>query len=143
MKKKFQVSSDLSKVQGVGGEVLDLLKPLRLDKAVIFDIRLCLEEALINAMKHGSGLDKSKFVTLDVEYDNEKVEIAVEDQGRGFDPEKLKDCTHEDNLYRETGRGVHLIQKLMDKVQYNAKGNRVLMVKYLGRPMHGHKIVRE
>ena len=130
MRKEFQVSSDLSKVQAASSDVLDFLKPLHLDKTVVFDIRLCLEEALINAMKYGNGLDKAKTVDLAVEVDDETIGITVQDQGPGFKPEKLKDCTHGENVYRESGRGVHLMHQLMDKIEYNEKGNRVLMVKH-------------
>lgn len=130
MKKEFQVSSDLSKVQAASFDVLDFLKPLALDKTIVFDIRLCLEEALINAMKYGNRLDASKDVSLTVEFDDEKIGITVEDQGPGFKPEKLKDCTEGENVFRASGRGVHLIHQLMDKVEYNPKGNRVRMEKY-------------
>ncbi len=130
MKKEFQVSSDLSKVQSASAEVLNFLKPLGLDKAFLFDVRLCFEEALINAMKYGNQLKKEKLVKLAVEFDDEKVGISVEDQGSGFEPHKIGKCTDEPNLFKTGGRGVHLIQKLMDKVEYNEKGNRVLMVKY-------------
>ena len=131
MKKEFQVPSELARVQTTGHELLDLLTPLHLDKSVLFDIRLCFEEALINAMKYGNALDRSKNAEVSVEFDDAKVAIAIQDQGEGFKPTELADCTDKEHQLRGHGRGVHLIHKLMDKVEYNAKGNRVLMVKFL------------
>lgn len=133
MKKKFQVDSDLSIVQKVSHDVMAFLKPAHLNESATFDIRLCLEEALINAMKYGNALNKHVPVELDVEYEPKEVRITVKDQGDGFDPRKLEDCTEEKNLYRNRGRGVYLIQQLMDQVRYNEKGNCLTMVKFLRR----------
>ena len=133
MRKKFQVQSDLTNVQKVSEQVLSFLRPLSLAEAALFDIRLCLEEALINAMKYGNGLRKDLEVELDVEGSTEEVRIVVQDQGPGFDVKKLADCTDEKNLFRDHGRGVYLIHQLMDEVRYNEKGNKLLMVKHLGR----------
>lgn len=129
MKKKFQVDSDLGIVQKTSEDVLAFLKPLALGEAALFDIRLCLEEALINAMKYGNALRKEVPVELDVEGSDKEVRITVKDQGPGFDVKGLADCTQEQNLYRNHGRGVYLIHQLMDEVRYNDKGNSLLMVK--------------
>lgn len=138
MKKKFQVASDLAVVQSTSQDVLTFLKALPLNEAALFDIRLCLEEALINAMKYGNKLQKEVPVELDVEADEKQVSITVKDQGPGFDVSKLDCCTDEQNLYKNHGRGVHLIHQLMDEVRYNDKGNTLLMVKKLnGRGSHG------
>ena len=133
MKKEFQVPSDLTRVQAVGHELLELLTPLHLEDSVLFDIRLCFEEALINAMKYGNALDTTKNAEISVEFDESKVAIAIQDQGSGFKPKKLADCTASEHLLEGHGRGVHLMHKLMDKVEYNDKGNRVLMTKLLKR----------
>ncbi len=107
------------------------MKPLVLSEAFLFDIRLCLEEALINAMKHGNKLKKDLEVKLAIECANDEIRITVEDQGEGFDVKSLRDCTKGDNLMRNCGRGVYLIHQLMDQVAYNARGNSLLMVKSL------------
>ena len=134
-RKEFQVPSDLDQVPTASRKVLDFLKPLRLSDACLFDVRLCLEEALINAMKYGNELKKSLDVRLVVEADDEELRMTVEDQGKGFDVKKLKDCTKGENRLRECGRGVYLIHQLMDKVEYNPRGNSLLMVKSLRKPV--------
>ena len=142
MRKKFQVASDLANVQKTSQDVLTFLAPLPLGDAALFDIRLCLEEALINAMKYGNALQKDLPVELDVEIDVAEVRITVKDQGPGFDVSKIEDCTEEKNLYRNRGRGVYLIHQLMDRVRYNEKGNSLLMVKKIrnGRRSHGSQV---
>ncbi len=102
-----------------------------MDESVVFDLKLCLEEALINAMKYGHKLRKDLKVRLGVECSDREVRISVEDQGEGFDPQKLVSCTEGTNLLKNHGRGVYLIHQLMDDVRYNPKGNAILMVKYL------------
>ena len=132
-KKEFQVPSALSEVQDASGRVLSFLKPLALSESFLFDIRLCLEEALINAMKYGHKLQKELKVRIGVEYNDREVRISVEDQGEGFDPQKLVRCTEEANVLKNHGRGIYLIHQLMDRVCYNEKANAILMVKRLNR----------
>lgn len=131
VKKEFLIPSDLSLVQKSSADVLSFLGPLKLEESHIFDIKLCLEEALINAMKYGHKLRKELKVRLSVEYNDQEVRISIEDQGEGFDPAKLVCCTEGSNVLRDHGRGIHLIHQLMDKVHYNEKGNVISMVKRL------------
>ena len=130
-KKEFQVPSDLSEVQKVSSKVLSILKPLDLSEGALFDIRLCFEEALINAIKYGNGSKKSLPVQISVAYNDEELRISIEDQGKGFDPRKLTSCTEGENLMKGGGRGVYLIRQLMDRAEYNTRGNRIVMVKSL------------
>lgn len=130
-RKEYRVPSDLSEVQRASADILEFLKTVPLSEGGLFDVRLCLEEALINAMKYGNRLCREVPVEVGVEYDAEEVRIRVKDQGPGFDVGKLADCTQADNLLRTRGRGVYLIRKLMDRAEYNACGNELLMVKRL------------
>ena len=136
MKKEFLASSDLAVVQKTSAKILAFLKPLALSDVCRFDIRLCLEEAMINAIKHGNHFDKNTKVHLIVEYDRKSVCVTVKDQGRGFDPIELPDCTKRSNLWKCRGRGIYLIHQLMDEVKYNRKGNCVQMVKRLNKCVH-------
>ena len=138
MKKKFQVVSDLANVQKTSEEVLSFLKPLSISESVQFDIRLCLEEALINAMKYGNALSKDLLVDLEVEATESEVRLLVQDQGPGFNVKKLEDCTKDDNILRNHGRGVYLMHQLMDEIRYNEKGNKLLMVKSLVNSQRGN-----
>ena len=131
-RREYFIPTDLSRVQKASSGILAFLKPLEIDEACLFDIRLCLVEALINAMKYGNRLQKNLKVRVRVEADPDReVRIRVEDKGAGFDVKSLEDCTRKENLLRNRGRGVYLIRQLMDRVQYNSQGNSILMVKRL------------
>ncbi|MFH1867524.1 MAG: ATP-binding protein [Candidatus Omnitrophota bacterium] len=131
MYKKMQVSSNFKDIKQAATAIAGLFKEAKADEADIFDIRLSLEEALINAAKYGNKLDEKRNVYIEIDIAGNKATISVEDEGDGFDHESLPDPTKEENLLKASGRGVFLIKHLMDKVEYNKKGNRVTITKYL------------
>ena len=132
--KNWRVPSDLSQVRKTSAKALVFFKPLGLSEAVRFDVRLCLEEALINAMKHGNGLKRSVPVSVQAGYDEKKIWLRLEDRGRGFDAGRIHDCTRGENILKCGGRGIYLIHELMDEVRYSARGNAILMVKSIQGP---------
>jgi serine/threonine-protein kinase RsbW len=95
-----------------------------------FAVRLALDEALANAVKHGNRLDPTKWVTLRYRVAPETLLAEVEDEGPGFDPEKVPDPLAPENLERTCGRGVYLMRCYMTWVRYNERGNRVTLCKY-------------
>jgi len=100
----------------------------------VFAVHLALEEAFINAVKHGNKGDMGKIVKLEYVINADKVEIRVVDQGQGFDPMQVPDPRCDGNLFKPSGRGVLLIQAYMHEVDYNETGNAVRMVRYKHRP---------
>ncbi|MBL7069441.1 MAG: ATP-binding protein [Candidatus Omnitrophica bacterium] len=127
----IKMPSDIKKIRKVIARIVDLLVERNVDKSHMFDIRLSVEEAIINAIEHGNKKDKNLIVDISFAIDDEKIEVAVEDQGGGFDHTKMPDPTTNGNVLRAHGRGVYLIHKLMDRVQYNDRGNRIKLIKYL------------
>lgn len=95
-----------------------------------FCVRLALEEALVNAIKHGNQMDPSKRVTVRFKVWRDRAEFHITDEGPGFDPEDLPDPTDIENLERPCGRGVMLIKHYMHEVEYFAPGNAVLMRRF-------------
>ncbi len=130
MNKKIYMPSDLKNIKQVVGEIAALLKARHIDEPDIFDIRLCMEEALINAVKYGNKFDKALEIEVDFSIADDKISISVEDKGTGFDHSRLPDPTEEENLLTGSGRGVFLIRHLMNELRFNKKGNRLTMVKY-------------
>jgi serine/threonine-protein kinase RsbW len=96
----------------------------------IFAIQLAMEEALINAIKHGNNGDESKKVKIEYAVSEEKVEIFITDEGKGFNSDALPDPRYGNNLYKTCGRGVLLIRSYMDVAEYNKLGNKIHMVRY-------------
>jgi len=100
----------------------------------LFAVHLALEEAFLNAVKHGNKMDATKRVTVEYSVDQEKVEISITDEGDGFDPRGIPDPRVGANLYRPEGRGLLLMGAYMHVVEYNSRGNSLRMVRYKGRP---------
>jgi serine/threonine-protein kinase RsbW len=92
------------------------------------NFRVGLTEALANAMLYGNCRDPRKRVRVQARLTIEEITVQVTDEGRGFDPEKLIDPTLPTNRTRSGGRGIFLIRKLMDRVEFNERGNSITMV---------------
>ncbi len=88
-----------------------------------FAVRLALEEAMVNAVKHGHHGDLSKVAQLRYHATPDCVLAEVEDQGAGFDPADVPDPLDPENLERSCGRGLLLMRSYMTWVRYNASGN--------------------
>jgi len=85
----------------------------------------CLNEALINAIKHGNKMDADKIVIINAEVDEKRIVWTITDEGTGFDYTHLADPTAPENLENLTGRGVFIIKHLADQCIFNAAGNEV------------------
>lgn len=133
MKNSITVPTDKKEIKKVSFKILDALKSYNLDEEMVFDIRLSTEEALRNAMQHGNKGKKELSVDVSYAICPDALEITIEDKGGGFDYKSVPDPTTEENILRNSGRGVYLINKLMDEVHFNSRGNKIRMVKYLRR----------
>jgi serine/threonine-protein kinase RsbW len=94
-----------------------------------FAVRLAVEEALVNAIKHGHRGDASKQVRVRYRVESDRLTVEVEDQGPGFRPERVPDPLAPENLERDCGRGLLLMRKFMTSVRYNDKGTCVTLCK--------------
>ena len=110
--------------------VLDTLKACNFSQDDIFAVHLSLQEAFLNAIRHGNKIDASKEVKIDYLVSLEKVEISMTDEGNGFDPDAVPDPRIGDNLYKTEGRGLFLMRSYMDVVEFSEAGNVVRMVRY-------------
>ena len=100
-----------------------------------FAVHLALEEAFLNAVKHGNKMDPSKKVTLEYLVDEEKIEVKMADEGPGFNPKDIPDPRTGENLYRPEGRGLLLIHAYMHVAEYNERGNSLRMIRYKNKPV--------
>jgi len=83
-------------------------------------VGLAVREAVANAIKHGNQQDPAKRVDVAVRINGHGVEIAVSDEGGGFDPDAVRDPLAPENLFRTNGRGIFYMRKFMDDVSYDA-----------------------
>jgi serine/threonine-protein kinase RsbW len=110
-------------------EILDELSTLGWDGRDLFGIQLALAESLTNAIYHGNRLDASKEVHVECKLSRERFWIRIRDEGAGFQPQLVPDCTADDNLECPGGRGLALIRAYMSRVEHNDRGNCVTMEK--------------
>jgi len=115
--------------QALQEEFLNELRRLEWNEQELFAVRLAFEEAIVNAIKHGNRHDAGKQVRVRCQASRDRVRIEIEDEGCGFDPQAIPDCTEEDHLEIPCGRGIMLMKAFMCRVEYNAKGNCVTMEK--------------
>jgi serine/threonine-protein kinase RsbW len=123
-----------SAITDVCSQILSHLEDTSFSQDDVFAVHLALEEAFINAIKHGNKMDPAKTVQIDYSIDSDRVEILMTDQGDGFDPDSVPDPRIGDNLYKPEGRGLLLMNSYMDVVEFNERGNRVRMVRYKEKP---------
>ncbi|MEP6921947.1 MAG: ATP-binding protein [bacterium] len=126
---EFELPSDLSLMNGVLQYLLERVAKLGLIKPERSNLFIALDEAFVNAVKHGNKNDTSKLVRITAELSPREASFTVEDEGEGFNVQDIPDPCDPANLFKSSGRGVLLIYNIMDEVEYNAQGNRVKMVK--------------
>jgi serine/threonine-protein kinase RsbW len=115
-------------------EILDALKDLGWEGRDLFAVEMALVESLTNAIRHGNGLDESKQVDVECRASREKFWLRVKDEGNGFRPQQVPDCTDDENLECTGGRGLALMKAYMTKVEYNDRGNCVTLEKIRSIP---------
>ena len=127
---RFEFASDFDTGCDVQKQILKEVERQGFNPNSLFATRLALEEALVNAIKHGNKLDPNKRVIVEAKVSAQRVEIEIEDQGPGFDRASVPDPTAEENLCKCSGRGILLIEAYMNSVSWSRGGRRVRMVRY-------------
>jgi serine/threonine-protein kinase RsbW len=123
------IPSDPAEARRVQGHIEQLLIAATCHDHDLFSIKLALEEALVNAIKHGNQYDRNKKVEVAYDVQGNRFLIHITDEGEGFDPADVPDPTAVENLERPCGRGLMLMNYYMTDVKYNERGNSVLMSK--------------
>jgi serine/threonine-protein kinase RsbW len=95
----------------------------------VFGVHLALEEAVVNAIKHGNKLDPQKQVSISCRISRDRFWICIADEGAGFDPNAVPDCTDDEHIHMPNGRGLLLMRCYMNQVEYSGRGNVVTMEK--------------
>jgi len=127
---RVTLAADRKAVDPVVAQVMDAVREMKCANGKEEAIELALQEALANAVVHGAKEDPSKIVECIVACDEQRgILIVVRDPGEGFDPKTIPSCTMGENLYSNHGRGIFLINQLMDEVQFRKNGTEIHMVK--------------
>ncbi len=134
----FLIPSDLSYVLGINYEISMLLKEFGFSQPdARINIPLACDEAITNAIIHGNKSQPEKKVNVQIYLSHSRFRIRVRDQGAGFDFDSVADPRSGDNVHRASGRGVFLMRKIMDTVEYK-EGGRVLELEKLNPAARGN-----
>ena len=124
------LSADPTSINPVVEGIMEMARKLECAAGKEFEIETALREALANAIVHGCKQDPSKHVQCCVACDEERgMLIVVLDPGSGFDPLAIPDPCNGENVYSNHGRGIYLINQLMDDVKFRKNGTEIHMVK--------------
>jgi serine/threonine-protein kinase RsbW len=117
-------------IAGVIQVVADAMADEDYSETEIYRVHLSLEEALVNAHKHGHGGDWDKLVTVRFHVGSDGVVVQVEDEGPGFDPALVPDPLAPENLERPSGRGLLIMRTYLSGVCHNRRGNTICLCKH-------------
>lgn len=124
------ISADPNAINGVVDGVMQIARQMKSAEGNEFQIELALREALANAIVHGCNNDASKKVECCVVCNGSSdIVIVVRDPGSGFELSKVRDPLASENLHSDHGRGIYLINELMDEVSFERNGAEIRMRK--------------
>lgn len=126
---ELEIQSDLAEARLVQDRIEAALVASAYTEHDVFSIKLAIEEALVNAIKHGNQMDPDKRVLVSYRITSDRFDVTITDEGSGFNPADVPDPTEEDTIERPCGRGLLLMRGFMTEVQYLGKGNVVTMAK--------------
>lgn len=136
---QFVIPSRVEYLDGILNHLTERLVKLRVVEPESIDVVVALDEAIVNAIKHGNGYDPGKRVTIVAEITSGEARFEVADEGAGFSVQDVPDPCAPENLLRTSGRGILLIRSIMDEVSYNDRGNAITMVKRSATRLEGSR----
>src|ERR1700739_2948305 len=130
LKLKVSLAADKNAIDPVVRGIMEVVRKTQCVSGKEDAIELALSEALANAVVHGAQGDPKKVVECDVAYEeNRGMLIVVRDPGAGFNPSAIPNPVVGENIYSNHGRGIFLINQLMDEVQFKNLGTEIHMRK--------------
>lgn len=134
LKLKMEIPADADRIDDVVQGIMKMVGAMSCAHGHEQEIELALQEALANAILHGAGNDPRKSVECRVACEQEHgMLIIVSDPGEGFDPASVPNPLRAENVYSNHGRGIFLINRLMDQVEFKRGGAEIHMLKNLAR----------
>lgn len=130
LKLSMEIPADPMRISDVVEGVMQMVSAMACSRGHEGEIGLALQEAMANAVIHGAGKDPNKKVSCRVSCEEDHgMLIVVSDPGDGFDLQNLPDPHTAENLYSDHGRGIYLINRLMDQVEFKRGGAEIHMRK--------------
>lgn len=118
----FIIKSDISELRNVEKFLFLVFERNHLPQKYFNKVLLCISEAVINAIEHGNKSDREKKVIIHLCCIKKVLLIEIHDQGEGFNYKCLNDPTNENNIRKETGRGIHIMKSIAKSLSYHDHG---------------------
>ena len=119
LRKILVIKSNTSELKNVEEFLHTTFEECKISQKNFNRVFLCISEAVVNSIEHGNKGDKNKNVSIELYCKENKINVFIKDEGDGFDINKIKDPTCKENIRKESGRGIHIIKSLSDKLEYN------------------------
>ncbi|MDZ7689965.1 MAG: ATP-binding protein [Balneolaceae bacterium] len=129
-RKSLTLRSSFENIERIEPFVDELQQWAEFSDDVYGNIMLALSEAVTNAILHGNQQDESKMVQINARQKKSKLVISIKDEGEGFDPATLPNPLQDENLLKEGGRGVYLIEQYSDDVTYS-EGDTKITIEFM------------
>ncbi|HEX8736232.1 MAG TPA: ATP-binding protein [Pyrinomonadaceae bacterium] len=126
---EFELPSTISVMHSVLEYLMKRVEKVGVVHSENSNLFIALDEAFVNAVKHGNKFDTQKNIKITAEVSTKEARFTIEDEGEGFDVAAIPDPCDPENLFKTSGRGVLFIYNIMDEVKYNERGNRLTMIK--------------
>jgi len=131
MEQRLKISSKMDCLQQVEKFVDDLSSSCNIDHDVYGNVLIATLEATNNAITHGNQLNEDKQVEIVFSMDDQRILLTVKDEGPGFDFGSIPDPTSPENIENMSGRGVFLMSKLSDMIEFEDNGSLIKMTFFL------------
>jgi serine/threonine-protein kinase RsbW len=132
------LDSSLDSVDAAESRVLEAAGDAGYEEEDLHRLGMAVREAMVNAVVHGNRYNSRKKVHLEITHNEDRLNVAITDEGEGFDPRSVPDPRADENLLRQSGRGILLIQAFVDEFSIgpgDPLGTRITLVKYRrGKP---------
>ena len=115
---RVQIDSRYEFIDLVQRMAEDLCRVVRLGRGAALNMGLAVREAVANAIKHGNRLEEGKHVLILFRVEASRLVVAVRDQGRGFDPQRVENPVAPENVYHNHGRGIFFMNAFVDDVTF-------------------------
>ena len=122
MEKTLKINSKIENLRKVEKLVDELSSDHNISADIYGNILIAALEAANNAILHGNKLDENKFVNIFVRIEDKKLRIKIDDEGKGFDYKNVPDPTAPENIENVNGRGIFLMEKLSDRIEFTRNG---------------------
>ena len=125
MKKELKISSKIENLRTVEKLIDEIAVENNISSEAYGNILIAILEGVNNAVTHGNKSNENKDVMIAFEIEENEFKVVIEDDGEGFDYQNIPDPTAPENLENINGRGIFLMEKLSDKIEFFDEGRRV------------------